>query len=644
MCGITGIIHLPNHESSRLNKINAATQQLEQRGPDAGALLKKQGVALGHRRLSILDLSQAGNQPITDSSGRYTIVFNGEIYNFAVHRKILLQEGISFNSNTDTEVLLQLYIKHGKNCLEKLNGFFAFAIWDDFEKSLFIARDRMGIKPLYYWYSDTEFIFGSELKALLEFDIPKNLDKSILFTYLQLNYIPAPATMLEGVHKLEPGHYLEISTDTSPLKIKPERYYEIPTSAFNTKDLNPSNYATAQKTLVTLLDNSVKNRMISDVPLGTFLSGGIDSSIISSLASRHTDQLNTFSIGFQDNEFYDETHYAELVAKKIGSNHHSFKLNNNDFLDAYYGFLNYLDEPFADSSALNVFILSRETRKHVTVALSGDGADELFSGYNKHFAEFKVRNKGLKELLAVQASPLLKKLPQSRDGKLSNFNRQIQRFSQGASLSNRERYWQWATFRTEEHANYLLKEALIEKEQRLTDEAYRYKKYKEGLLQYISKTGNFNEVLYTDSTMLLPNDMLHKVDSMSMANSLEVRTPFLDHEIVNFAFQIPVEFKINHNTRKKILKDAFSNLLPQELQTRPKQGFEIPLLNWFKTDLNQEITDNYLNKNFIEEQGIFNPTGIERELKKLHSKNPGDVAGTIWNLITFQHWYKKYLS
>jgi asparagine synthase (glutamine-hydrolysing) len=644
MCGIVGIINRNREDTSRLSQIELATKQLQQRGPDDSGVHRDKGIALGHRRLSILDLSEAGHQPMTDYSGRYTLVFNGEIYNYAVHRKVLEEDGVRFQSNTDTEVLLALYIKHGKACLEKLNGFFAFAVWDKQEQTLFIARDRMGIKPLYFWNSEHEFVFASELKALIACNIPTVIDRASLFSYIQLNYIPAPSSIFEGVHKLKPGHFIELDLKSNSTEVEPKAYYEIPKSSFNTSDLNPGNYVQAQKMLTTLLDSSVKKRMISDVPLGTFLSGGIDSSIISALAARHTDKLNTFSIGFSDNEYFDETHYAELVAQKIGSTHHSIKLSSSDFFEGMHGFLNYLDEPFADSSALNMYLLCRETKKHVTVALSGDGADELFSGYNKHLAEFKLRNRGLKEKLALKASPLLKNLPQSRDGKLANLNRQIQRFNKGASLSAKERYWFWATFRTEEHANYLLRESLQEKEQRLTDDAYRYKKRKEAILKNISKQGNMNEVFYTDSLLLLPNDMLFKVDHASMANSLEVRTPFLDHEVVNFAFQIPVEFKINFSTRKKILKDTFAGLLPEELLARPKQGFEVPLLQWLKTEMDHEIQTNYLNPEFLEDQGIFNLAGVERDIQKLHSSNPGDVAGTIWNLVVFQHWYKKFMS
>ncbi|MBD80868.1 MAG: asparagine synthase (glutamine-hydrolyzing) [Crocinitomicaceae bacterium] len=645
MCGISGILCTTSSDQSRLRKIVNSANVLAKRGPDAEGVFQQNGIAMGHRRLSIIDTSSAANQPMTDRSGRYTLIFNGEIYNFGVYRKLLEEEGIRFDTKSDTEVLLALYIKYGEECLQKLNGFFAFAVWDNQDKTLFVARDRMGIKPLYWTVQDQDFCFSSEMKGIMEMEIPKIIDRASLFSYIQLNYIPYPNTILEDVHKLNPGHFIFIDTKEKEWisNIEPTRYYEIPKSSFNTMDLNPSTYSNAQKTLISLLDESVKKRMISDVPLGAFLSGGIDSSVISTLASRHTDKLETFSIGFSDNPYYDETEYAELVAKKIKSNHHPFKLSSDDFYSNLDEFLDYIDEPFADSSAINVFILSKETKKHVTVALSGDGADEMFSGYNKHFAEYKVRNLGIKDRVALGSAPLLKVLPQSRDGKLGNLNRQIQRFREGVNLGPRDRYWRWASFRSEEQANYLLSEAKEENEQRLTDLAFTYKKRKEQYLKNISKDGDFNEVLYTDMQLVLPNDMLYKVDMMSMANSLEVRTPFLDTDVVDFAFQIPIEFKINSSTRKKILKDAFREHLPDELYDRGKKGFEVPLLNWLKNELKDKLENEYLQEEFIQAQGIFNYKAIEVELKNLQSKNPGDSAGTIWNLFIFQHWYKKYI-
>ena len=646
MCGLSGILSTNKSDRNRLLQIEAATHVLSKRGPDSCGFYKENSIALGHRRLSIIDTSDVASQPMTDRSGRYTLAFNGEIYNFGVYRKLLQKEGVEFSSKSDTEVLLALYIKYGNECLSKLNGFFSFCVWDKKEKTLFVARDRMGIKPLYWFVDENEFCFSSELKGLMEMNIPKELDRASVFSYIQLNYIPYPNSIYENVNKLSPGHYILIDTklDNWQNSIEPIRYYEIPKSSFNTMDLNPSNYANAQKTLISLLDESVKKRMVSDVPLGTFLSGGIDSSVISTLASRHTDNLETFSIGFKDNEFFDETEYAELVAKKIKSNHHSFKLSTDDFYSNLDEFLDYLDEPFADSSALNVFILSKETKKHVTVALSGDGADEMFSGYNKHFAEYKVRNLRMKDRLALGSASILKTLPQNRDGKLGNLNRQIQRFREGVNLSPKERYRRWATFRTEEQANYLISESKEINEQRLTDLAFIYKKRKDFHLKNIGKNGDFNEVLYTDMQLVLPNDMLYKVDIMSMANSLEVRTPFLDTDVVEFAFQIPIEFKINADTRKKILKDAFRKMLPEELYHRPKKGFEIPLLDWLRNELRDKLDNEYLQEEFIQQQGIFNFKAIEATLRTLRSKNPEDSAGTVWNLLIFQHWYKKHMD
>ena len=383
---------------------------------------------------------------------------------------------------------------------------------------------------------------------------------------------------------------------------------------------------------------------MSDVPLGAFLSGGIDSSTICALASRHVDKLHTFSIGFKDEPFFDETHYAQLVAQKFNTEHTVFSLSNDDLYGGLQNILDYIDEPFADSSAINVYLLSQYTRKEVTVALSGDGADEMFSGYNKHYAEFQARNPGLKGELVRSLYPFLRQFPKGRHSKLTNLNRQLQRFAEGMKLSNKDRYWKWATFSNEEKSNYLLREPLIEQEQRLSDLAYDYKKRKEFLLRNISKKGNMNEVLYTDMQLVLPNDMLYKVDLMSMANSLEVRTPFLDKNVVDFAFEIPVQFKINERMRKKIVQDTFRKILPEELFNRPKKGFEVPLLGWLRHELNDRIRHDWFDPDFLEEQQIFNPTAIQSLLQKLHSTSPDGAPYTVWALIVFQSWYKKYMT
>ena len=644
MCGITGVVSL-NSDQSVLETISAATIALEKRGPDAEGYFSEFNIALGHRRLSIIDTDNSANQPMFDSTERFVIVFNGEFYNYKVYREMLESKGVIFKTNSDTEVLLQLYISEKEKCLEKINGLFALAIFDKVEKSLFIARDRIGIKPLVYTFQENFFAFASELKALVKYPMQRSLDKVSIFNYLQLNYIPAPNTIFENVHKLEPGQYLKINNifDLQEEERTPVNYYSIPKPKFTHEDLNPLSYETAKTNFMELLKESVQRRMVSDVPLGAFLSGGIDSSVICALASRYSSKLKTFSIGFKDHPFFDETDYAEEVAEKFKTDHTTFKLTNQDLLDHVEEALDYIDEPFADSSAINMFILSKKTRKEIKVALSGDGADEMFAGYNKHAAEFKARNPGNSEKIAVTLAPLLNPLPKNRDSKIWNVNRQLQRFALGMKLSAKERYWQWSTFRNEETANYLLHESDIEKIHRLTDGAYDYKKRKERILKSISKDGTLNEALYTDMQLVLPNDMLFKVDHMSMANGLEVRTPFLDHNLVNFAFEIPVQFKINQNIRKKIVQDSFRTILPERLYNRPKKGFEIPVTSWLKGELNHLITADYFSQSYIVEQGLFNWPAVEKQLKKLQSNDVGNAPGTIWNLMVFQRWYIKYM-
>ncbi len=639
MCGIAGIFALNDQGKKLLSKTNDAIQTLNKRGPDAHGVYQHGCVSLGHTRLSIIDTSEASAQPMTDGSGRYTIVYNGEFYNYKSVRRELQADGVKFSSEGDTEVLLQLYIKEGEKCVEKVNGFFAFAIYDKEEQSLFVARDRLGIKPLLYFQDEDKIIFASELKALIQYEIPREIDHVSLFTYLQLNYVPAPYTMLNNVKKLEPGCSLTVSNQEI---LPPKRYYEIAYNPSKTVDVEVDNYQSAKDTLYKKMDQAVEIRLVSDVPLGTFLSGGIDSSIITSLAAQKVSGLSSFSIGFKDEPFFDETEFARSLAKKAGTKHTVFEVSNKDLFENLENVLDYFDEPFADSSAIAVYILCQQTKGHISVALSGDGADEIFSGYNKHMAEYKARNPGLKEQLVKSLAPIIDKLPQSRNSSISNLSRQLSKFSSGAKLGNKLRYWQWATIIDEEEANYLIKEKKSNRLQRLSDDGFSYKKRKEHFLHTIQKTGDINDVLLTDMNLVLQNDMLKKVDCMSMANSLEVRTPFLDHDVVDYAFSLPVDFKINRRMRKKILIDTFGHLLPEELLDRPKKGFEVPMLKWLRTDLKPMIENDLLGNKFIEQQGIFNGEAIVNLKAKLFSNNPGDSAATVWAIIVFQYWWKKH--
>jgi len=628
MCGITGVYAFSDKGRDNFRNIKKSVMSLNMRGPDTSGFVEKGKACLGHSRLSIIDLSDAASQPFSDVTGRYTIVFNGEIYNYKEHREYLVKKGLPLKTQSDTEVLLYLYIIEGVNCLKKLNGFFSFAVYDSREDTLFIARDRIGIKPLLYYYDKNKLLFASEMKALIELGIPKNIDKTSLSQYFQFNYIPSTYTIFENVKKLEHGHYIYISNNIT----KKQQYYKINYNRNRNTDLS---YDQAKTKLKELISESIKLRMISDVPLGSFLSGGVDSSIIVAEASKLTDNLNTFSIGYKDEPFFDETHYAELVAEKFKTNHRIFKLTNDELYDNLHKVLDYIDEPFADSSALAVHILSMHTRKHVTVSLSGDGADELFSGYNKHKAHFEAMQGGLKSSLIKAGYPLWNALPKSRNSKSTNTIRQLQKFAEGLRLDAKERYWRWASVYSEKSANNLFQIQVS-----LNDLCKR----KNNILKHILPRETVTDILYTDMQLVLVSDMLHKVDSMSMANSLEIRTPFLDHNIVDFVFSLPDSYKINSTMRKRILQDAYRDELPSDIYKRPKHGFEVPLLSWFRNELKDELFNNYLNDDFIVKQNIFNLAEIKKLKEQLFSNNPGDIQYHLWALLVFQHWWKKYMD
>lgn len=629
MCGICGIYSFngPLEQSAPL--INSALETLKKRGPEVQANYCRSHVALGHSRLSIIDTSEAANQPFWDETGENVIIYNGEIYNFRNLRKRLMDKGVSFRTQSDTEVLLKWIIENGPAGIDDLQGFFAFAIFNKKDGSLLIARDRFGIKPLLYHSDGQNFLFASEMKALLRMGIPKVIDFNSLQIYFQLNYIPGPWSIYENVLKLMPGHYLKIDGGN----IETKNYYSIPSAPLPEYKTMP--YEKAISILHEKLEAAVVKRLVSDVPLGAFLSGGIDSSIIVALAAKHVDRLKTFSIGFKDEPMFDETKYARSVAEMHKTDHTEFSLTTNDLLDCLYDVLDYTDEPFADSSALAVYILSRQTRSNVTVALSGDGADEMFAGYNKHMAEFRARKGGMASQLLKYLHPGLALLPKSRHSNLGNTIRQLHRFGKGMTLTTDNRYWRWAAFTNENYPQQLL---LKNKNQG------EYLLRKNELLKYINSAGNdsMNDVLMNDMHLVLTNDMLTKVDMMSMANSLEVRVPFLDHDLVDFVFSLPESFKIDHASRKKILRDTFRNILPADLYHRPKQGFEVPLLKWFRSELKETILNKWLSDEFIIEQKIFNPKVINNLKKKLFSSNPADIHAQIWSIIVFQHWHEQY--
>lgn len=623
MCGITGIYSFNTIGRMHLMHLEAATRLLARRGPDHHGTWFDDRAGLGHRRLSILDTSSLGRQPMHDENGRYTLVFNGEIYNFQSLAKSLRKAGHQFQSGSDTEVLLKAYITYGKEVVHQLNGFFAFAIYDRTNESMFIARDRFGIKPLYYLLDENKLLFASELGALLQYGIPKKIHKEALFTYLQLTYVPSPLCMIAEVQKLAPGHSISISPEGTDVAC----YYEFP---------HPSE--TAQASLTSLkdevrhaLNEAVNDRLVSDVPLGSYLSGGIDSSIIAGIASEQVQSLKTFSIGYRDHPYFDETCYAELVASHFKTDHHTFLLTNDDLLEGSKGLINSLSEPFADSSAIPAFVLAQKALQHVKVALSGDGADEIFSGYNKHEAWLKMATPGLANRVIKAGHPLWEVLPKSRNNPLTDTIRRLERYSQAIRLTPQERYWFLASFTQAGMAQSLLKGEYLP----------AHMSFKKHLLDQMKGTA-LNDMLALDCQLVLQGDMLQKVDFTSMANSLEVRVPFLDHRVVELAFRIQGSWKIHNGHRKYILKEAFRDFLPKELFNRGKHGFEVPLLDWFRGSLREELDRWVFNRDLVEEQGIFLWPPLQAIQRKLHSYDPGDLHSLVWSLYIFQRWYAKW--
>jgi asparagine synthase (glutamine-hydrolysing) len=633
MCGILGIYQSEKISELTAKKFRKALSGISHRGPDDEGLMENTHILLGHRRLSIIDLSTAGHQPMTDESNRYTIIFNGEIFNFKELRTELVSTGVHFKSQSDTETLLYLFIREKEKCLQRLNGFFSFAIYDTIDNELFIARDRYGIKPLYYHFDGkSTFGFGSEIRPLKKCGFPADIDAESLLLYLQLNYIPAPYSIYKNYKKLLPGHFLRISTtENGRVTLHNECWYKLPKN--KGENIAPD-YQTACKELERLLDDSVARRLISDVPLGAFLSGGIDSSIITALASRHHPGIYTFSIGFSDAAHFDETKYSKKVATHCGTKHTAFRLTQDDFFNAIPEMSTFFDEPFADSSALAVYILSRETRRHVTVALSGDGSDELFAGYQKHRAEWLLRNKKIYRMALPLASGALSFLKGSRNSRTGNKIRQLHRFAQAAGSEFRDRYWQWCSISSYSDAHSLLNIGYLLKNET------EHKSIIRELTPYCENENDYNDLLRNDCSLILPGDMLTKVDLMSMASSLEVRVPFLDYTVVDYAFDLPASYKIDATHQKKILKDSFGHLLPREVFERKKQGFEIPLKKWMNGAFKQTIK-SLLAPEKVRSQGIFNAEAISQLLKSLDGTQLGDNAARIWGLVVFQMWWEQ---
>lgn len=627
MCGIAGFSRY-HFESGDEPLLQTMGQAIYHRGPDAGGTYLDDGVGLCHRRLSILDLSSAGNQPMFSPDRRYVIVFNGEIYNFLDIRASLEAQGHQFSTHTDTEVILTLYALEGPDCLEKLNGMFALAIWDTANQSLFLARDRIGKKPLYYSHQDGKLAFASEIKALLPIPfISKAIRDDAVYDFFAYQYVPDPKTIFSDIHKCPPGHYMLFVEGNLSVK----RYWDID---FSRTSSNSEEALTNQ--LRELTAHCTKQRMIADVPLGAFLSGGVDSSgVVAMMANQSEKPVKTCSIGF-DEERFNETEFAQAVANQYHTEHHEFIVQDN-VSDNLEHIVSFFDEPFADPSLVPTYFVSKLARQEVTVAIAGDGGDEVFAGYEKYSVdsiENNLRNKvpgwlrknilpGLANLLSAGSSITLLRKAKSLCDSLSCDP------AMGFYLSNAQidqRHWQ----------------QLVNPEfnQRLGS----YHPSKITLDAYAKANGpdHLSKILYTDLTTFLPGGILVKVDRMSMANSLEVRAPILDREVIEFAASVPSQYKFKQGEKKHILKEAFKPLLPDDILYRKKMGFSVPLDSWFRNEI-KDIAQRYILGQNTGLSQYFNPQ-VVLQFWQQHQSGKYQHGTLLWSMLMFEMWYQRYIS
>lgn len=626
MCGICGVVFRDKGRPVHAEDISRMCKAITHRGPDDEGYFVDANVGLGMRRLSIIDLV-TGKQPIANEDGTVHIVFNGEIYNHLDLRKELERKGHRFSTNTDTESILHAYEEWGVDCPQKLNGMFAFAIWDAHKNRLFLARDRIGIKPLYYYYDARCIVFGSELKSILQIkDIPKKVDLKALDNFLTFEYIPSPLSIFEGIAKLPPAHWLVF--DGSGVKTR--KYWNLEYRS------NGASEKENCERLVYLLQDSVSRRLMSDVPLGAFLSGGIDSSSIVALMSRVTEKpIKTFSIGFDD-ATYNELNYANTVAKRFGTEHQEFIIQP-DALELAEKLILQLDEPFGDFSIFPTFLVSQMARKYVTVVLSGDGGDELFAGYDTYLAQKAARfYDGLPTFLKTGIiEPLLRRTPPT-EKKKGLINR-AKRYVEGAAYPDHLKHVRWMIFLSQ-----LEKSRLYSPDVQATlDGTFPYT-FIENHFTEINSDDDLDRQQYVDIMTYLVDDILVKVDRMSMAVSLEARVPFLDHRVVEFAATIPSRLRLKGNQTKYVLKKAMVDILPREILNRGKEGFSIPIKNWLKNELKPMMLDT-LSENRLRQDGFFEPKYVARLIDD-HLNGVENHSHRLWALMMFTQWHDIYMK
>ncbi|MBD5469550.1 MAG: asparagine synthase (glutamine-hydrolyzing) [Lachnospiraceae bacterium] len=616
MCGICGYIGPKAIEEEQLWKMN---NTMYHRGPDDGGVWQfQQGdiqIGLAQRRLSILDLSEMGHQPMLSEDQRYVLVYNGEIYNFQNIRKSLEKKGYRFQSNCDTEVILYAYAEWGKQCFLRFNGMFAAALYDRKERKLILARDRIGKKPLYYYVYKGHFVFASELKPIMEYPyFEKKIDKSVINHYLCNKYLVAPFCIFEHTYKMIPGTILEYSFG----KVTTEYYWDV-LGQYQSYSANKENsFAICKKSVNKILQDAVAARLVADVPIGTFLSGGIDSTLITAIAQRNTDTpINTYSIGFYDKE-RNEAPYSAEIAKFLGTNHHEHYVREKDIFDLIDDLSFYYDEPFSDSSQLPTMLVSKYASQDITVALSGDGGDEIFCGYKMYDWTWVAQHA---DFLGAIAScvpgmgSLKKKLPPELCAFISN--------------------------RKKDKKTQLYIDVMIEEADKLTGRKADNIKY-EHEKRLTMKNWQERRMLL-DMQTYLPDEILAKTDRASMKYSLEVRCPLLDYRVIEESFKIPHQYKYHHFDKKYILKEITYDYVPRKLLDRPKKGFGVPLRKWLRTVLKDEIS-HYADTAILKRQDIFEPEAVKRLIIHQEKSDKIMYSSMLWSFYVFQKWYQMYIE
>jgi len=633
MCGICGIMPLGSSSASIEEElVQRMTDTLAHRGPNDSGIWSNEDIALGHRRLSVIDLSNAGHQPMTNEDDNIIVVFNGEIYNFKeLKEKYKLEEnGHIFKSNTDTEVLLHLYEEIGLEMIPELNGMFAIAIWDNNNKQLHLIRDRYGIKPFFYQQDEKHFRFGSEIKAIIsDSRVERKASIQALHDYLTFNYIPGTQTAFEGIYEIPPGHYMTVNLDGDSQQ---QRYWDL---KFITD--NSITEEEAIKKSLQLMEKSLERRLIADVPIGVFLSGGLDSSTLVALMSEHTKEpIHTYAIGFKDQSF-NELPFAKIVADEFKTIHKEVIITAEMVEQLLSKYLSYIDEPYGDGSAIPTYYLSEIAKDEVVVVLSGEGGDEAFAGYET-YAAYKVsrwfskipgfiRNKVI--------APVINKLPVS-DKKLS-LEFKLKRFLGGQNLSPEQSHLWWRIVLTESQKSDLYSENITNSSTVKPSVRHFTENYKKS-----QASDTLSKLMHIDSTIFLPDDLMIKNDRMTMAHSLEARVPFTDPELTSFLASVPPKLKMKHMRKKHIMRLAMKDKLPNSIINKKKVGLEMPYSKWLKNEL-LELMMKYLGPENINNTGLFKPERVKGLIDE-HLSGKRDNGRALWGMLNYMMWYELYIQ